>query len=144
MKVKFVIPIFFAVVIGFLSSRIVYEVFNEISDIHNNSYFLQVGVFKDNDSLKKITKDLKAYITVEEDGKNYVYVGITTDVDNKNKIKKFYEDKGYSVFVKENYISNIDFYSNLVQYDVLLKEVTREEDLISISKVILYSYEELV
>ena len=144
MKVKFIFPIFLAITIGFLCARIFYNTFNEIKDVHSNSYFLQVGVFKDKASLKKLTKDLKAYITVEEDGKSYVYVGITTDEKNKDKIKKLYEDKGYSVYVKENYINNINFYSNLVQYDVLLSEVTKEEDLISISKVILSSYEELV
>ena len=144
MKIKFIIPISLAILTGFLSAHILYKAFNGTSNIHSNSYFIQVGVFKDKESLNNITKNLKAYITVEEDGKNYVYVGITTDKDNKDKIKKMYEDKGYSVYVKEKYINNIDFYSNLVQYDVLLEEVTKEEDLISISKVILYSYEELI
>ncbi len=144
MKGKFVIPIFLAIAIGFLSARIIYVVFNDNSNTHSNSYFIQVGAFKDNKSIDKITKNLKAYITVKKNNMSYVYVGITTDKDNKDKIKKLYEDKGYSVYVKEDYISNIGFYSNLVQYDVLLKEITNEEDLISISKVILSSYEETV
>lgn len=144
MKVKFIFPIFLAIVIGFLSAKIFYETFEDKSQLKPNSYFIQVGAYVDKTSVNKITKNLKAYLTIEEDGKSYVYVGITSNEKNKEKIKKIYEDKGYSVYVKENYINNTSFYSNLIQYDVLLSEVTNEEDLISISKVILSSYEELV
>ena len=141
MKIKFIIPLTLAIVIGFISARMFYSLFNIEEDIKNNSYFIQIGAYTDKSVLDSVTKDLKAYITVDEGGKNYVYVGITTDKDNSLKIKKMYEEKGYNVYIKENYISNMTFYSNLVQYDILLSEVTKEEDLISISKVILSSYE---
>ena len=144
MKVKFVFPLTLAIIIGFLSAKIVYEIYNVSTQIKPNSYFIQIGAYTDKTSVNNVTKKLKASLTILENGKSHVYVGITSDKDNSKKIKKIYEQLGYNVYIKEQYIANMTFYSNLKQYDILLKEATREEDLISISKVILSSYEELV
>ncbi len=139
MKYRFIIPIALAIALGFLTSKMFYSYFENspIKD-KSNSFFIEL---KDNTDSKSLEK-LKAYITVKENGKDYVCVGITTDVNNSKKIKEFYEEKGFEVDIKENYIEDETFYNNLIQYDILLSEVKREEDLISISKVILSSYED--
>ena len=73
-----------------------------------------------------------------------VYVGITTDLSNANKIKNIYEKKDIEVYIKPTVINNIEFVSNLEQYDLLISEVENEDNLISISDVVLSSYEEIV
>ena len=73
-----------------------------------------------------------------------VYVGITTDLSNANKIKNIYEKKDIEVYIKPTVINNIEFVSNLEQYDLLISEVENDDNLISISDVVLSSYEEIV
>ena len=139
MKYKFIIPIALAIAIGFLTSNIFYSLFNNnIVENKKNSFFIELKNINDEQTFN----NLKAYIKVKENGKEHICVGITSDKGNSEKIKTFYENKGYSVEVKQAYIDNEMFYNNLIQYDILLADVKREEDLISISKVILSSYED--
>ena len=78
--------------------------------------------------------------------KNIIFflVWLTTDLSNANKIKNIYEKKNIEVYIKPTVINNIEFVSNLEQYDLLLSEVENEDNLISISDVVLSSYEEIV
>ena len=146
MKLKFIVPILIAIVLGFLSAKIVYGLYDSSESIFYNSYFLQWGVYSDKETLNKTLKDRKidSYLIVEEDKKYYVYVGITTDKKLAEKIKEIYEKKGNKIYIKTVNLANTEFYSNLEQYDVLLKGVDKEEDIISINKAILASYEEMV
>ena len=52
--------------------------------------------------------------------------------------------KDIEVYIKPTVINNIEFVSNLEQYDLLISEVENEDNLISISDVVLSSYEEIV
>ena len=69
---------------------------------------------------------------------------MTTDLINANKIKNLYSNKNYDTYIKPTIINNIEFVSNLEQYDILISEVDDEENIISINDVILSSYEEIV
>ena len=90
------------------------------------------------DNIKRI--DPK--IVVEEQDKYYVYVGITKNQKNADKIKELYEKKGYDIYEKKIPISNEEFKNNLEQFDLLLDKTTKEEELISINEVILANYEQ--
>ena len=144
MKFKFVFPLILAILIGFFSAKAVYGLYNYKEEPINNSYFLQQGVYKNLENVKSSTKDIENYIIEEKEDKYYVYVGITTKMENAKRIKKIYKDKGINLYIKEAMIDNEEFYSNLEQYDVLLSGVSKSDDVLSISKVILSSYEEMV
>ena len=81
---------------------------------------------------------------LEEDGKYNVYAGITTKLSNATKIKNMYESENVSTYIKPIIIDNIEFMSNLEQFDILLEEVDSKDNLISINDVIISEYEQTV
>ena len=146
MKVKFIFPIIMAILLGFFSAKIVYGLYSPNNSIFYNSYFLQWGVYSNKESLNKTLKEKKidSYLIVEENDKYYVYVGITTDKKMAEKIKNIYGEKNNDIYIKTVKLENNEFYNNLEQYDILLNGVSNNEDILSINKVILSSYEEMV
>ena len=146
MKVKFVFPILIAILLGFFSAKIVYGLYNPNESLFYNSYFLQWGVYSNKESLDKTLKEKKldSYLIIKENKNYYVYVGITTDKKIAQRIKKIYEEKDHNLYIKTVKLSNNEFFSNLQQYDILLNGVSNDEDILSINKVILSSYEEMV
>lgn len=145
MKKNFWIPLTIAIVLGFISAQIVYSTYrNNLSSSSYNAYLLQIASFENVDSISSDMKDNADYLIVNENNMYNVYVGITTDLSNANKIKNIYEKKDIEVYIKPTVINNIEFVSNLEQYDLLLSEVENEDNLISISDVVLSSYEEIV
>ena len=98
------------------------------------------GSYKDDDPEIKADK----YLVLKENGVYNVYAGITTSLNNASKIKKLYENQQIRSYIKPTVIDNIEFISNLEQYDILLSEVDDEDNLISINDVIISSYEEMV
>ena len=145
MKKNFWIPLTIAIVLGFISAQIVYSTYrNNLSSSSYNAYLLQIASFENVDSISSDMKDNADYLIVNENNMYNVYVGIITDLSNANKIKNIYEKKDIEVYIKPTVINNIEFVSNLEQYDLLISEVENEDNLISISDVVLSSYEEIV
>ncbi len=145
MKKNFWIPLTIAIVLGFVSAQIVYSTYrNNLSSSSYNAYLLQIASFENVDSISSDMKNNTDYLIVNENNMYNVYVGITTDLSNANKIKNIYEKKDIEVYIKPTVINNIEFVSNLEQYDLLISEVENEDNLISISDVVLSSYEEIV
>lgn len=144
MKTNFLISIICAILLGYLSATFIFKEYrdsNSVFGASNTIYFLQYGVYtKPNSSNLKDTK----YIEVKEDGKYYVYIGMTTNLENAEKIKKIYQDNKKELYIKESYINNNEFVSELSQYDVLLDSSKTKEEVNSILSTILSTYEELV
>ena len=151
MKKKFlrsvVIPLLFAICLGFYGAKIAFE-FHElkeiITEVSHNAYAIQYGVYTNPETLTSILSDLDNYVVSLEDGKYYVYLGFTTDYKNLSKIRSMYEESGTEVYIRELYIDNKEFVSSLEQYDILLDSVSEEEDIISVNKAILSSYDEII
>ena len=95
-------------------------------------YFLQEGVYSNKDIMTENTKDLNIKLVNEENGKYYVYLGITRDEENVKKIKEIYNTKGYQLYIKEINLSNEEFYNNVTQFDLLIKNTTKEEEILTI------------
>ena len=145
MKKNFWIPLTIAIVLGFISAQIVYSTYrNNLSSSSYNAYLLQIASFENVDSISSDMKDNADYLIVNENNMYNVYVGITTELSKEKKIKNIYEKKDIEVYIKPTVINNIEFVSNLEQYDLLISEVENEDNLISISDVVLSSYEEIV
>ena len=142
-----IIPLLFAVCLGFYGAKIAYEFYefkSVVSEVSHNAYAIQYGVYTNPETLTSILSDLDNYVVSLEDGKYYVYLGFTTDYKNLSKIRNMYEESGTEVYIRELYIDNEEFVSSLEQYDVLLNNVSVEEDIISVNKAILSSYDEII
>ena len=145
MKKNFVIPLVISIILGFISAQIVYSTYRKnLENTDYNVYLIQAGSYNNKDDLEKDFSLDDEYIILEEDGVYNVYVGMTTDLINANKIKNLYSNKNYDTYIKPTIVNNIEFVSNLEQYDILMSEVDDEENIISINDVILSSYEEMV
>ncbi len=151
MKKKFlrsvVIPLLFAVCLGFYGAKIAYEFYKlktVVTEVSHNAYAIQYGVYTNPETLTSILSDLENYVISLEDGKYYVYLGFTTNYKNLSKIRNMYEDSGTEVYVREVFIDNQEFVSSLEQYDILLDSVNLEEDIVSVNKAILSSYDEII
>ena len=145
MKKNFVIPLIASIVMGFVSAQIIYSQYlKNIEKNKYNGYLIQAGVYTTKESLDDACEDLDKYLVVEEAGKYYLYLGITSDSMNANKIKTMYANNEVDVYIKPTIIDNVEFISNLEQYDVLINGVEGFEDIKSISETALSEYQEMV
>lgn len=116
------------------------EVFKE----SNNCYFLQEGVYSNYDLMFENTKDIDIKLVEKENNKYYVYLGISSSYDNILRIKDIYEKEGYKVRIKEINLNNEEFYTNLVQFDLLIDKTSSDNEILTIEEVILANYEEII
>lgn len=135
-----------AILLGGISGKALFTktqtstVFNEKEEI----YFLQEGVYEKEESVTRNTKDIDPKLVIKEDDKYYVYVGISSNTKNIEKIKKIYEEKGYNTYQKTKKVSNKEFLANIKQYDVLIESAKDESDILTIEEVVLSNYEETI
>ena len=147
---KYIVPIFFALIVGLVLGRFVlnqYEFEGKIISTVNTSkqaYFIQQGVYSSKESMENNVKDFPHYIYMINNDKYYVYIGITFLEENMNKIKGYYEEKGYNTYVKQININNENFITVLEQYDTLLKSSTDTQVIGTVCSQVLNKYEELV
>lgn len=146
---KIIIPIVLCIIVGFLFGKIMFSQYeNEDAEFTSSNpkservYFIQAGVYSNIENMKEAFNSTENYIYRLEDNKYHVYVAMTKEKDNVEKLKNYYEKK-YSIYVKEIEISNNAFLDILSQYDLLLKEATTDESIYTIEKSLLAKYEEL-
>lgn len=147
---KYITTFLVALVIGLVIGRFIlnqYTFEGRIVSTFNTGekvYFIQQGVYSSKENMETGTKTLPYYIYNIEDNKYYVYIGITENSENAEKIKGYYDDLGYITYVKEFNINNNNFMTVLRQYDLLLKESNDLEVIGTICSQVLNKYEELV
>lgn len=147
MKISFIIPIICSILLGWFFGNFIYKQYSDISKEYKESeviYFLQQGVYSNDQVLKKNIANLQAYTTVENNNKYYVYIGITNNYEDALKIKEVYKKQGYDLYIKEDHINNTFFINDLKQYSTLLKSTDDFTKLNGILKAVLASYEENV
>ena len=113
-------------------------------DNEYNSYLLQLGVYNSKEEMNKKVKNIDSYMVIERNNKYYVYLGISTKKKNAEKLKEVFNEQNIDVSIKKSVINNIEFMSNLEQFDILLDNATNNEDIMKVNEVILSSYEEMV
>ena len=92
---NFLISIVCALLLGYLCATFIFREYHDTDSTFqedNSVYFLQYGVYA---NPEKATVKANKYIGIEEDGKYYVYVGMTTSKKNAKKIQELYQ--GYLV-----------------------------------------------
>ena len=144
MKMNYLIPIISAIFLGFLCALFVLGKYNksEAMVLGSKVYFLQVAAYNNIESSKDDFKNIDNKITIKENDKYYTYIGITSMESEANRIKELYKSENINIYIKEKYINNENFVNELVQYDVLLKNSNTLEEINSIFKTILATFEE--
>ena len=72
----------------------------------------------------------------------YVYIGISLDSENVNKIQEYYKKQGINTIIKTTTLTDSTFIDSLKQYDMVLKETTAEDTIKEICKQVLSKYKE--
>ena len=147
---KYITTFIAALIIGLVIGRFILNQYTFEGRIvstfktQEKAYFIQQGVYSTKEIMEENTKSLPYYIYNINDNNYYFYVGITLENKNVEKIKGYYNDLGYTTYVKEFNINNEDFITVLKQYDLLLKESEDKEVIGTVCSQILNKYEELV
>ena len=87
---------------------------------------------------------MKNAVLENKDNKIYVYIGITKDQDIAEQLIEIYKKKNINLNIKEKYITNEEFKSNIEQFDLLIKSSKNEDEIIKIQEVVLANYEEII
>lgn len=148
---KLIIPILAALTVGGLLGSFLLKQYDkeDLKTVGKNGevkevYFLQVGVYSSKESMEKNTEKIPYYIYQIEDGKYYVYVGMSLKEENVTKLKDFFISSGYNIYVKKFGIANIAFLTVLEQYDIMLSQALDTSSYSAICGQILAKYEELI
>lgn len=136
--------IILSIFLGAIAGRLIYKYMEEKDTVKYNTYVIEYGVFEDANSAKEASLQVDRSTIVYKDNLYYVYVGISTTYDNAKKIETAFNDQDIDVTIQKTVIDNIEFLSNLEQYDVLLEGVSSNKDIMSITDVILSTFEEIV
>lgn len=138
-----------AIVIGFFLSYFFLKQYDsytgiKVSGIGEDLYFIQYGVFSSVESMEKETITLENYVYNIDEGMYYVYVGITKNNENANKIMSYYKSLGYNTIIKQYQVSNDDFLDELINYDNILSSTEDKTVIASLINQVLIKYEEVV
>lgn len=151
MKLKFIVPLISAILIGFLLGKFMFNQYDSktsIKTVFNDKgqslYFIQQGVYSSKESMEANVSSFSSYIYEVNDNKYYVYIGITGNKENVSKLEGFFKNMGYDIYVKEFNIDSNAFLESLSQYDELLLQTTDEKAIKTIESQVLSKYEELI
>lgn len=142
-----VVPIICAVLLGYLCASFIFNQYGVNSLVfhdNGNIYYLQCGAFTTQEASKKNIKGIEEKITVKEGEKYYSYIGMTTNSEIAKNIQKMYQERGIDIYIKNGYIENDDFISQLNQYDVLLEASKNIEEVNSVLKTVLATFDEII
>lgn len=145
---KIITPIICAIIIGLILGKVMFSQYekklNPVFDEKEKIYVLQQGVYSNLENVEKYTTNLDYYI-VDKDGDYYrVYVAVTHNKDNVEKLKTHYKSKGNDIYVRELDINSLEFLELVKQYDLLLESSGGGNEIEQIEKQIISKYEELV
>ena len=149
MNFKFLIPISFSILIGFLFGQVIFSNY-EKSNISVNTfnegekvYFIQIASSSSKDDLTNITS-YENYLCLLENNTYYLYGGITKSKEISNIISDAYKNKKFNTKIVTKYINNNTFINILTEYDKVVKISSNSDDLFTIERIVLSNYKEVV
>ncbi len=144
---KYLLTIIVSLLVGFLLSFYmlkeyektdIFPVFNE----SETAYLIQQGVYSSMESMQENTAHLTDYIYSVIDDMYYVYIGISLDSSNVNKLQEYYKNKDINTIIKTTTLTDQEFIETLRQYDMVLNNTSDEETIKEICKQVLSKYKE--
>ncbi len=144
---KYLLTIIVSLLVGFLLSFYMLKEYESVNiipvfNVKETAYLVQQGVYSSMESMQENTSHLTDYIYSVIDNMYYVYIGISLESDNVNKIQEYYKNKDIKTIIKTTTISDNDLINSLRQYDMVLKETNAEETIKEIIKQTLSKYKE--
>lgn len=143
---KFIFSLIIAIASGTILGHTLFEKFKEeeqtVFNYKTPVYFLREGVYDNLDYALENANKFATKIIVKDKAKYYLYLAISRNEDNLAMIKKIYNNNNLVVETKN--INNESFLTVLDQMENLLKKTSNNEEKLTIEKVILANYEELV
>ena len=143
MKNKIIFAIIFVVtgiIVGNnLYNKIDFKLLNTFRE-NEDFYLLQYGTYSNKENMQKETRDINPKVYEIKDNKYYVYVGISSTMDNINKIKEIYKNKGVELTTKVINIKDVEFINNLKQFDILIDNTNNQDEIFTIEEVVLSSF----
>ena len=124
------------IIITCLFSCSIFGLYKRKSVVKNKYYLLQVGAYKDYDSISKKTKEYENYLVLKEEDLYKLYIGVTKDKEVYKKLVNLYASTS-SIYKKEITLSNQKFDDTLTKYDSLIKN---SEDIKEINLDIVKDY----
>lgn len=146
-NMNIVVPIICAVLLGYLCASFIFNQYGVNSLVFNengNIYYLQCGAYTTKEASEVKIDYVEDKLTIKEDDKYYSYIGMTSDIKIAEKIRKMYEEKGVDIYIKNSYLESNDFINQLTQYDVLLDASKNLDEVNSVLKTILATYDEII
>ena len=107
-------------------------------------YYAQIGAYKNEENVSKVTKNLKNYCLEKIDDTYHIYVGVSIYKENIEKIKEIYTKNGNNIYVRESLMNNEKVLNSIKKYDELLLTTYDKDTIIEIEKEILNKYKEIV
>lgn len=129
MNKKFILIL---IIITCLFSCSIFGLYKRKSVVKNKYYLLQVGAYKNYDSISKKTKEYENYLVLKDEDLYKLYIGVTKDKEVYKKLVNLYASTS-SIYKKEITLSNQKFDDTLTKYDSLIKN---SEDIKEINLVI--------
>lgn len=135
--------------ISFLFGNYIFSVYKKnlenaiksVSSTYEKVYMLEYGSYKDKN--KALNTNLDNYILETQDGFYKVYVGVTLNSELATKIKSIYKKLGNDIYIREKYISSLEFVDYLNNHEVLSDTSSNDEVLI-MEEDIINKYKEYV
>lgn len=125
---KAIMSISIASILGCMCGLVVYKIYftdNMLSYENNTIYLLESGEYSSYDNMRANTIS-NNYIYYEEDNLYKTVLGITTSLDNIDKIKNIYDN---NLIVSSYYCNDNTLNSKLIEYDKKLINTTNEEEI---------------
>ncbi len=147
MKLNIIVPIICAVLLGYLCASFIFNQYGISSMVYGESeniYFLQCGAYNTEEASKTEIKGISNKLTIKEGEKYYSYIGMTSSKEIAETIQAMYKKNGVEIYIKNSYLDNDDFINQIKQYDVLLESSKNIEEVNSVLKTILATYDEIV
>lgn len=145
MKIKVLVPIFAAILFGFLFGKIVFSKYDEIStnvfEEKEVIYFIKINTYSKESEIDATENN---YLILLEDNIYNVYGGITKSKTIASKIKESYEKTYKNITIEQKQVDDDNFLSILNEYDKITTIALSTDDLISIEKIIISNYKETV
>jgi len=147
---KYLFFVSLAIVIGFFMGKTFLEQYDGYRGIKFSSssgdiiYFIKYGEYDSILDMEKGTINLQDYIYNENNGKYYVYIGITNNQDNLAKLTDYFKSLNYSISTEEYLVTNQKFLDELKNFDNILHDTDDYIAIASISNQVLNKYEEIV
>lgn len=146
---KYFKAILVSLIIGFFLSYFFLTQYKDFKGITVSTegdeyYFLSNGKYSSKEEMEQSGVNLENYV-YRKDGINYyMYVGITKNKDNAEKMKNYYASKNINVEIKDFYISSNKFKEAIDNLDNILINSNDEVVITEIINQGLNKYEEII